>query len=647
MRAIGSVIVGLIVVAFELSLGIAAEPIFYESFDSLESVIANGGVPDPRGWMDFVEGVKGNAADFSGSRAVGYKRAGNFDPLQGTVEFWVKFPNANGLGFFDVGGLGTRNSWGIFRNLDHMIMEVKNNRNQLDQAWSPGPVPYDRRWHFIACPWERVDATTYFMVCVDGSCKMAYDGITTDSYPETDGEDDFWIGWCGWYGHSESMIDEFKIFDYAKSDQEIYDDYLALVPAEDRTLKPCVREKPDSTGPVVLTCDGLTVLGEPFIIKGVGYQPIPIGSTAESRDNKQTMYDDERIYRDRDFPLLRRMGVNTIRTWDEVLSEKLLEAAWNGGDTPLYVLMGFWINCREDYSDPSVRQKYKDAFRTYVERYSDYPAVLAWCIGNENNLGYCSSSNMVEHFYSLGEELARIAYEAEGPSYHPVGIVNGDRLHIGLDTFGAEDTNLPHVDFWGSNVYPGESFGPWFDDVSMRSGKPVIVTEYGIDALDNRTKQEYEEVQAQYAVAQWREIAAASNALGATLMAYSDEWWKAGGPATHDNGGYATDRHPDGFSNEEWWGVVRVARGAGTDVDEVTPRQVYYDLGREFVTLGDMDGDGVLDALDADDFELALRDADAFRRQNPYVDPLINGDMDGNGVLDASDWTIFEAAIGL
>lgn len=647
MKAIYISKISLLIKVLGSTLVFAADPVFYESFESLDSVIANGGASGSRGWMDFVDGVKGNAADFSGSRAVGYQRAGNFDPLQGTIEFWVKFPNANGLGLFDVGDLGTPNSWGIFKNYDHVIMEVKNNRNIFDQAWSPGPVPYDGQWHFIACPWERVGPTTYFAVCVDGSCKADYDGITTDSYPETDGEGDFWVGWCWWrwYRYSESIIDEFKIFDYPKSNQEIYEDYLEAVPLEDQTPKPCIREKPDSTGPVVLTCEGLTVHGEPFTVKGIGYQPIPIGLTAESIVDKQRMYDDERIYRDRDFPLLRRMGVNTIRTWGEVLSEAFLDAAWNDGDHPLYVLMGFWINCREDYSDPSVRQMYKDAFRDYVERYSYHPAVLAWGVGNENNLGYCSPSGLVEPFYSLGEELAQMAYEIEGPDYHPVGIVNGDLLYVGLDIFGAEDADLPHIDFWGCNVYPGNSFGHWFTNFSIRSGKPVLITEYGIDALDDRNKQEYEDVQAQYDVSQWREIAAAPNVLGATLMSYSDEWWKAGGPATHDYGGYATDRHPDGFSNEEWWGIVRIARGVGTDVDTVTPRKVYYDLGREFVTLGDMDGNGVLDSFDVDDFELALSDIVAFRQRNPYVDPLINGDMDGNGVFDVFDFDLFQLAL--
>lgn len=636
----------MVIVLLTSVLVLGAEPMFYESFDSLDSVLANGGVSGSRGWMDFVSGINdGMAADFSGKRAVGYERAAHFDPIAGTIEFWVKFPNANGLGLFDIGDLGTRNSWGIFKNADHVIMEVKNRSNGFDQAWSPGPVPYDERWHFIAAAWERIGTTTYFIICVDGSCKTEYDGITNNSYPETDGDDDFWVGWTYWYGHSESVIDEFKIFDYSKSNQQIYEDYLASVPPESNTPRPCEPSKPVSTGSVALTCDGLTVYDEPFVVKGVGYQPIPIGWTAESTSDKEAMYEDERIYRDRDFPLLRRMGVNTIRTWGEVLSEKFLDAAWNGGDHPLYVVMGFWIQCREDYSDSTVRQEHKDAFRAYVERYKDHPAVLAWGIGNENNLGYCSSSSMVEHFYSLGEELAKIAYEIEGSDYHPVGIINGDLIYIGLEIFKSEDVDLPHVDFWGSNVYPGESFGAWFTSFATRSGKPLLITEYGIDALDDRTKQEYEDVQAQYAVSQWREITAASNTFGATIMEYSDEWWKAETPANHDYGGYATDRHPDGFSNEEWWGIVRISPGIEAGLDTVTPRAIYYALGREFVILGDMDGNGVLDSSDIDDFQLALADIDAFREANPYVDPFITGDMDGNGLFDASDLDDFELGL--
>ncbi len=60
---------------------------------------------------------------------------------------------------------------------------------------------------------------------------------------------------------------------------------------------------------------------------------------------------------------------------------------------------------------------------------------------------------------------------------------------------------------------------------------------------------------------------------------------------------------------------------------------------------GDMDGNGVLDAFDVDDFELALADRAAYMELRPGLDPDLLGDMDANGVLDAFDVTGFEAAL--
>jgi hypothetical protein len=74
-------------------------------------------------------------------------------------------------------------------------------------------------------------------------------------------------------------------------------------------------------------------------------------------------------------------------------------------------------------------------------------------------------------------------------------------------------------------------------------------------------------------------------------MAYSDEWWKgkhapspnlnAGCPESnsslHSNCGYPADSHPDEYSNEEWWGIMRT-KDNGTNPDIMEPRAVYYSL---------------------------------------------------------------------
>ena len=116
--------------------------------------------------------------------------------------------------------------------------------------------------------------------------------------------------------------------------------------------------------------------------------------------------------------------------------------------------MGFWINCHENYGDQTVRQNYINKFSEYVNKYKDHPAVLAWLLGNENNLDYCSSPDLIDEFYSLCNDLARIAFEIEGDEYHPVGIVNGDLWNIGVEAMHSDDDSLIYIDFGGSNVYP-------------------------------------------------------------------------------------------------------------------------------------------------------------------------------------------------
>ncbi len=63
------------------------------------------------------------------------------------------------------------------------------------------------------------------------------------------------------------------------------------------------------------------------------------------------------------------------------------------------------------------------------------------------------------------------------------------------------------------------------------------------------------------------------------------------------------------------------------------------------VVLGDMNGDGALDAFDVAPFELALADRTAYAATYPGLDPDVFGDMNFSGELDAFDVSAFEAAL--
>jgi hypothetical protein len=81
-------------------------------------------------------------------------------------------------------------------------------------------------------------------------------------------------------------------------------------------------------------------------------------------------------------------------------------------------------------------------------------------------------------------------------------------------------------------------------------------------------------------------------------MAYSDEWWKADDPNHQDLGGYGTRTHPDGYSNEEWWGLLW-AEDNGSNPDILHPRPAFTALAEEYAhDAGDFDDDDDVDLHD-------------------------------------------------
>lgn len=350
--------------------------------------------------------------------------------------------------------------------------------------------------------------------------------------------------------------------------------------------------------PSTVATNGRQILvnGEPFAIKGIGYAPTTIGDDPETTHPYGDYFtsDYSALY-DRDLPLLRQMGANTIRLWGwNNTADHLgfLDKAYNNGIDPIYVIVGFWINAGLDIdpSSPSnVREQLKADFREMVSMHKNHPAILMWSIGNELNADWMYGGNLV-HLFSLINEKAEEAHAEEGDNYHPITTPLLDNNL--MNTVATYDASVSALDVWGANVYRGNTFGTLFSDYKAVSQKPLAILEYGIDAYDDINKDEYEKIgipyQSEYAKALWNEIKANSSiCIGGSIMAYSDEWWKGkystdpecsdNDPAIHGTCGYVTSSHPDGYANEEWWGIMRTMdNGANPDIME--PRKVYYAL---------------------------------------------------------------------
>ncbi|MCX5696408.1 MAG: InlB B-repeat-containing protein [Candidatus Omnitrophica bacterium] len=254
-----------------------------------------------------------------------------------------------------------------------------------------------------------------------------------------------------------------------------------------------------------------------YVVKAICYQPIPIGADYDYFDRAGDA--DKRAIYERDFAFLESAGFNTIRTWTEV-NQLLLDTAYRH---KIKVCMGFSIDPKLNFPDPAVRKGIKDRFSKYVTLFKDHPAVLFWMLGNEQN--YTNGDN--PSWYTLANELGEIAHSLEGAYPHPVAIVEGDLGNIGNAGRSANDAVLNKIDLWASNVYRGKSFDVFFRDYKARSNKPLLISEYGIDAYDSRNRQVAEMTQMLWDRALWQEIAVNNDVcVGGTVMNYSDGWWK-------------------------------------------------------------------------------------------------------------------------
>jgi hypothetical protein len=110
---------------------------------------------------------------------------------------------------------------------------------------------------------------------------------------------------------------------------------------------------------------------------------------------------------------LKQSGGNSIRTWDDIDGEQILNQAQQ---LDLTVLFGLWVE-REtdgfDYNDQQAVDRQYERIRKTVLKYKDHPALLMWCVGNE-------WSQDANHFEVFDEVNRLIALVHELDPNHPV-----------------------------------------------------------------------------------------------------------------------------------------------------------------------------------------------------------------------------------
>ncbi len=320
--------------------------------------------------------------------------------------------------------------------------------------------------------------------------------------------------------------------------------------------------------------DGRTIKwdGERIFLRGVCYQPTPIGQNP----SQAAPYGDyftagySSLY-ERDIPLMRAMGCNLIRVygWTPGADHSdFLEQCYNGGDRPIMVLINRWINPGTNWSDSNAIDQIEAEYLGMVTEANQHPNVMGFLLGNENNIYNGNGSNGA--FWAAHDTIAETLKAAAPQKLISMPITDA------IGSVSSYDSAMEHLDFWSMQIYRGESMGSLFTQYRSASSKPLVITEFGMDAYDARVDQEFSDdasYTAQVVGRLWGEIAAnIATCAGATVFEWADEWWKSAGSASsQDSGGFANGGYIDQQLNEEWWGIYRIADN-GAQPDILTPR---------------------------------------------------------------------------
>lgn len=188
---------------------------------------AGGELPTQASGVRFVPGILGEAAHFDTPNQVHYAAAGNLDPTEGTIQFWVK-PDWNGddgnthivLTYGGGGGMllgkdGANNLRSIFNRFGAGGQSEKGVAVNVND-WRAG------EWRHVAYTWS--SAARSLALYVDGALRaeQRFTG-TLPSLPDVD----FQLGGEGNFSYLEGALDALRIHAQALSASQIARDFLA------------------------------------------------------------------------------------------------------------------------------------------------------------------------------------------------------------------------------------------------------------------------------------------------------------------------------------------------------------------------------------------------------------------------------------
>lgn len=306
--------------------------------------------------------------------------------------------------------------------------------------------------------------------------------------------------------------------------------------------------------------------GQPFQFQGIDYAPTPIGQNPNNWPNGDYFTSDYGDIYSRDLPLMREIGINTIKVYAWNISadhSDFLTKAYNGGTNPIYVLLTSYIEAGNVVGNVNT---YTQNYQTLAQNNKDYPAVIGYTVGNELN-SEANRSNPA--FWSALNKIAGAVKAIDPDHFTTTGLVDDGMLSV-----QSGDAYMTHLDAWGIDVYRGKSFGNLFTTYEAASSKPLLITELGFPADTHQNGSCVElpdnaQAVADYLSDLWNEFLSnnafsdpTKAASGIFLFEWTDEWWKGGNNNQQLCNGASTPAFPGGYWDEAWFGINGIAQGS-------------------------------------------------------------------------------------
>ena len=285
----------------------------------------------------------------------------------------------------------------------------------------------------------------------------------------------------------------------------------------------------------------LNVNGIEYFIKGICYDPVPLGKTKRNFNSI-----------DKDLMLMQEAGINTIRVYSPIDNLDILNKIDEAG---IKVITSFGYN-QNGYYD-ILNGTYID----YINKYKDHNAILLWELGNEYNYHPEWFSMNIDNWYLAMNNAAKKIKQID--KNHPVSTAHGEIPNNKAREMGS------NIDIWGINVYRWDDPTPLIEEWEKVSDLPLYFSETGSDSYMTKDYNEFKK-----GINEDAQAAANHNIIknvfkmkdritGLIIFQFVDGLWKAGNPEIQDIGGWAPNSMGvpyDGSPNEEFWGIVDINR---------------------------------------------------------------------------------------